>query len=523
MKAISDRKLRITLFFSVLFSCLLLVNWHYDFEFTSGTPFNIRAFVYNIFFERELNIDHFWSNAGIDVAYSPNGHLYSGYPPGAAFITLPFFAVEQVVAYLHTHLLGPMNGTIAWWLESVFIGLPSMLALALTSVLLFDILRRFDVSQKVSLLTAWALPFTTFILPYANVAHYHTLAMFWFFLSLWSLLGLQGQALQTQKGRVFLAGFALGMAGLTEYATVLYAVPVGGYLLKKFQSEALTKKSLALFLRTFALGLAIPLTVLALYNWHSFGAPWKFSHQFHGHFPLDLNFYLSQSLDARIELAKQLVPKTLVFGLVPWVSLFGIYFSPLRGLFFHAPLVVLAPFGIVWLWKKYRTEAAALLGCLAITTLLYSFWTEWWGGAAYGPRFLISALPIWFLFVGFGLKHLRAVSRKPRPIVVLCSCVFMFSCFFVANAAALTGVRDFVREHDIAAPWRLVPVERVQKFVGAVSTLDDSKLSPFIFRFHSELPVISSLSPFVLYSSFFILLLIVELLPLICLFRKDNK
>jgi len=493
----SDKRLKTVLFLSVFLSCLLLVNWHYDFDFTSGTPFNIRAFVYNMFFARKVNLDHFWSSAGIDLAYSPNGHLYPGYPPGAAFVTLPFFAVEQVITWLHTHLWGPMNGTLAWWLESVCIALPSMLALALTSVLLFDVLPRFDVSRKMSLLTAWALPFTTFVLPYATVIHYHTLAMFWVFLSLWATLKITPLRFKC----IALAGFALGMAGLTEYATILCAIPISGYLLFRLveaEVPTLRVEELAAPLKRlwpFAVGVAIPLSVLAVYNWQSFGAPWAFSHQFHGKFPLDLNYYLSQPINTRVELSKRLIPKTLVFGLAPWVSFFGLFLSPLRGLIFHAPLIVLAPFGIVTLWKKQRGEVLTLVGYIGVTTLLYSFWKEWWGGASYGPRFLISTLPIWFLFVGFALDRLRSsIAYFLMPIA-----------FFVANSAALTGLRDFVRGSDTAAPWRLVPLERVQKFMVAVSTFDDSKLSPFIFRFHSELPVLSSFSPLILYSSFLIL------------------
>lgn len=495
-------KIKSLLFFSVFLSSLLLVNWHYDFDFTTGTPLNIRAFVFNMFFAREINLDHFWDSSGVtDLSYSPNGHLYSGYPPGAAFLTLPFFVVEQVSAFLHVHLLGPMNGTIAWWLESIFIALPSALALALTTVLLFDLLRRFGVGRGAALVSAWALPFTTFILPYATVIHYQPLAMFWVFLSLWLVLGLQGPALQKRKGRAFLGGFALGMATLTEYVSLLYVIPIGIYLfwrLRKFWP--------------FAAGLAIPLAFLAFYNWQSFGAPYHFSHQYMGTMPINLTEYVAQPPEVRLGLAKRLIPKTLVFGLTPWVSLFGLYLSPLRGLIFHAPLVLLAPLGVIRFWKKYRAEALALIGGIAIITFLYSFWKEWWAGWNYGPRFLISTLPIWFLFVGFGLERLRF-----SIFCFLSSILLLFS-----NSAALTGLRDIVRAGETAAPWRLVPLERLQKFIGAITTLDNSKLSPFIFRFQSELPLLSSLSPHILYTVYLILLLTVELSPLYLVLRRKD-
>jgi len=488
----SEKKLKIALFLSVLFSCLLLVNWHYDFDFTTGTPFNIRAFVFNMFFKREINLDHYWNSAGIDLAYSPNGHIYSGYPPGAAWVTLPFFVVEQIIAFLHVRLLGPMNGTIAWWLESVFIALPSVLAIAVSAVLLFDLLRRFGLGEGVAIFTAWAFVFTSFIFAYSGVIHYQPLAMFWVFVSLWIILN-------RPLGFVNLAGagFSLGMAALTEYVTILYLIPILFYLVKvvlevgnrtnydtvQYQSKGGFRP---LPLLVFLGGLGVPLTALAVYNWHSFGAPWLFSHQFVG----------------------REVKKGLVFGLRPWEGFFGLYFSPLRGLLFHAPLVIFAPLGIAKFYRQRKCETLMLLGGVTLVTLIYSFWKEWWAGWNYGPRFLISTLPIWFFFVGFGI-------RKSFVVYLL-----TFYSFILANAAALTGIREITKKIEVG---RMIPWERLQKFFGALSHLDSRKLSPFIFRFHHELPLLSSLSPLILYSLFFILLLAVEFLPLVFLLKEDRQ
>lgn len=548
----SEKFLKITLFLSIFLSCLLLTNWHYDFDFTTGTPFNIRAFVFNMFFAREINLDHFWDSSGVtDLAYSPNGHLYSGYPPGAALVALPFFAAEQVIAYLHVHLLGPMNGVLAWWLESLAFAIPSALALAATTVLLFDFMRRIGVRRLTSLVAAWSLPFTTFVLCYATIIHYQPLSMFWVFLAFWLVLH-PSRPLGSRE--LVGAGFALGMAALTEYVTVLYVLPLAAYLTFVILSESeesltnasnpvrpgrigifpdkLGDPSLSLSLRVrmtlrgglkrlwpFAIGLLIPLTVLMVYSWQSFGAPWRFSHQFMGTMPVHLTEYVTQSIEDRAELAKRLVPKTLVFGLTPWLSLFGLYFSPLRGLLFHAPLVVLAPFGIIWLWRKHRAEALALLGCITITTLLYSFWKEWWGGASYGPRFLISQLPIYLFFVGSGVETLFQRFKKYHPFLVTCYLLLFTYSFVTANAAALTGLRDVVRQGEAEAPWRLVPLERVQKFIGAIATLDTSKLSPFIFGFRAELPVLSSIPAGLLILGFLVLLLFLETLPFLWYFR----
>ncbi len=546
---------RLVLFFSVLLSCLLLVSWHYAFDFITGTPLNIRAFVFNMLFKQRMNIDYFWGSSGVtDLAYSPNGHLYSGYPPGTAFVTLPFFAVEQLIAKLHVMLLGPMNGTLAWWLESIFIALPSMLALGGSTVMLYDLLKRFKVGDKLSFLFAWALPFCTFVLPYATAIHYQPLAMFWLTLALWSLFKNPLTTPSKQSLALFnllLCGLALGMAALTEYVTVLYAFPLIGYLIylsfekleksflwrcfnflsriiknfgKKAKLFSLLSRGFVKFkyvtikLAPFAFGMLIPLTILFAYNWYAFGAPWRFSHHYMGTMPAQLeDFYTGDGLP-HPEVTKRLVPKTLVFWAKPWVSFAGLFFSPLRGLIFHAPLVLIAPVGIYWLWKKRRAEATALVGCLVITTLLYSFWREWWSGWNYGPRFLISQLPVWLLFSGIGacnlFKSAKKLGKKWMRSAITFGLGILFTISFIfTTSAALTGLRDVVREGEAAAPWRLVPAERVSKVVQAFSNRSLDKLSPFIFQFRSDIPVVTDAQPLPLLVILLILLLTFQLIP----------
>ena len=79
----------------------------------------------------------------------------------------------------------------------------------------------------------------------------------------------------------------------------------------------------------------------------------------------------------------------------PWVGAAGLLVSPNRGLLIFSPVVIVALAGLV---RSLRTLpdhglAWAYAGCLLVF-LGYSSYTVWWGGHAYGPRYLLDVM-IW--------------------------------------------------------------------------------------------------------------------------------
>jgi 4-amino-4-deoxy-L-arabinose transferase-like glycosyltransferase len=97
----------------------------------------------------------------------------------------------------------------------------------------------------------------------------------------------------------------------------------------------------------------------------------------------------------------------------------GIYLnliSPLRGLLIFSTFLILGIFGYADMLrqKKYRVEALFLLACFLGVFLPYSAWYDPTGGAAFGPRFLISAIPFLLLPAGLvietGNRSMRATA-----------------------------------------------------------------------------------------------------------------
>ncbi|HGG57806.1 MAG TPA: hypothetical protein ENK31_08435 [Nannocystis exedens] len=189
------------------------------------------------------------------------------------------------------------------------------------------------------------------------------------------------------------AGTCLGWAVLCEYTA---AVPVVILLLTAF---LLGGRRGALFT---ALGGLPWAGLLGLYHWAAFGSPLKTGYDF---------VYLTQFAEG-MEVHYGIAAPDL--GV-----LYNLLFSSYRGLFYLAPVLLLAAWGLVVdsfdrrLGAPKRTIAAvSLLICLYFV-LLNAGYYMWDGGAAFGPRHCVPMLP--FLCLGLA----PALREVPRLLALL--------------------------------------------------------------------------------------------------------
>ncbi len=105
----------------------------------------------------------------------------------------------------------------------------------------------------------------------------------------------------------------------------------------------------------------------ALYNTLRFGLPWRTGYQ---------------------------LTRGEFFTTPPWIGFYGIVLSPFRGLVWFSPVLLAAIPGFRRLWSEGWPEARAWLGTVGMYLLLFSTWWMWWGGFAWGPRFLLPVIPL---------------------------------------------------------------------------------------------------------------------------------
>ncbi|NDJ35313.1 MAG: hypothetical protein GYB64_11660, partial [Chloroflexi bacterium] len=141
-------------------------------------------------------------------------------------------------------------------------------------------------------------------------------------------------------------------------------------------------------------------------------------------------------------------------------GLIGQLFSTPRGLLWYTPLIVLVPFGLA---KWPRREAVFFGALIAALLVFYSFYDEWWGGLAFGPRFavpLMSIIALSSVPVLDDLVHgrLRPAVRSAVVGVLVLAFVsaLLPSLFYTLGESELTIAENFIR---ITPPERFAQLD----------------------------------------------------------------
>ena len=91
-------------------------------------------------------------------------------------------------------------------------------------------------------------------------------------------------------------------------------------------------------------------------------------------------------------------------------GLWGLLGSPYRGVFWHTPLFLASLFALVPFTRRHRAEGITIIALSVALIGMYSAWWMWWGGFAWGPRFLVPLTPFWVLPLAPMVEQMQ--SRK---------------------------------------------------------------------------------------------------------------
>ncbi|MCC7301992.1 MAG: hypothetical protein IT233_05070 [Bacteroidia bacterium] len=292
-----------------------------------------------------------------------NGHYYSDKAPLPALLTIPFFAVMKWTGLVTDHN-GSFFGPEVYYLGNFICGsLP--FALILLGGLRYMKRKKTKLSRGIVLLMLSF--FGSFIFIMAGTFFAHMLSAL-FILHAW---------LDMEEDQYVRAGAFTGAAFLCEYTLLLF-IPV--WLVHLY----LKKKSWRITAR-FLLGSLPPLLFLMFYNYIFTGSPFEMLYKYHTFQELHQDYgFALPSLD----------------------SLWGLSFSPYRGLFFYAPvLIIFLAAGLSALRRGnilQRLRAEYVVPASLIFFLFIAGYFGWHGGWTYGPRLLfpiavllmVRALPL---------------------------------------------------------------------------------------------------------------------------------
>ena len=288
---------------------------------------------------------------------------------------------------------------------------------------------------------------------------------FFSFAGVWSL------SRQPNRGRLaawFGAGLLAGLAALADYTAMYLAAVLTGYAVKKAQS---TNRTLA-----FVGGGLVTALALAVYNAKCFGNPWSLSYAHLGY----------------EEFAAGAEHGVLGISMPDPSVLLALLFSCARGLLFIMPVLCLSLAGFrAWIAgtgevrNPWRIEGVTVVFVVIGYLLMNAGFYGWHGGWAFGPRYLVPALPFLILPMAFaidwmwysvlllisalqvacaaiGVPHTPQDFRNP---IVECILPLIRDGYVAVNAGNLLGFEGLLS----IVPWLAVTVATIWWIRPAVS------------------------------------------------------
>jgi hypothetical protein len=433
------RLLRPVLLFFILLACYsyVLPRWS---DWNQNSRLNL---VLALVDDGTVVIDRYVANTG-DYALI-DGRAYTDKPPGASFLGVPVYLalrplldlplvatrlerVSQGAAFgdtLQEDGSGLQSGKVRfaivqYALSVTVIAVPA----ALLGVLFFLTLRRLSIGEVPALLATFGYALGTAAAPYAGNFYSHQLTAVLlfgaFFVSWQSPLGVD-EPRRAAIVRGLLVGLLLGWTVISEYPLVLAAAVLFGYALVRHGWR---------WLLPMLAGGVIPGALLAIYDYAAFGTilPIGYAHS---------ALWQDQHQTGFMSITH---PR--------WESIWGLTFSPFRGLFVRAPWLLLAIPGYVLWWhsKQRRAEWWVLLLVPLTVFVFYSSSIMWWGGYGAGPRYVVPMLPFFALPAAWliGRRWQRFTVRLAATALVLLSIMLTW-------AEALAG--QLFPPDSIATPW----------------------------------------------------------------------
>lgn len=425
MRALADRRAVPWLLFALVW---LSCGWFGSWEFNANNSTRLFAAM-SLAEQGDATIDEF-AHLTIDKAKFGN-HVYLDKAPGMTLLATPviaaaFVATGEGARLLEKRVEAPDLSRylrLRLRLATIFI---SALLTAIATVALWSLARDLTGSDDAALFAAlgYALGtpiwgWSTTLLGHAPVAALWTIA-------LWAIW--RGTKARASAPHALIAGAALGWAVAIEYQAL-----IGGSVIGLWAVGRLYRLPGALRAVGWAIvgGMSAAVALIG-YNLFAFGTIFRLGYQgvvgFDG---------MQEGL----------------FGLTsPKLDvLFEILFGLQRGLMWVAPVLILAPIGLLRLARTDRAMALMLTAVIAAVLLVNAAYVYWDGGHSTGPRHSVPAIPMLALALAPLWSTLERARARVAAAVLLAGSITMN----LAIAAAEIFAPDIYR----FPPWRPILVQ----------------------------------------------------------------
>jgi len=293
------------------------------------------------------------------VAFAAFHNPVGAIEPGQSLVAAPLYLLAQQFVRV--------NNIHAVLLLNVFVT-------AATGATLFIVLRRLSYDRAIAILVTLGYGLATMAWPYARSLFREPLVAL-----MWTVATL-GLIVWRQTGRRWWLICCLGALGFSLLVKVSALVAMPGFLMAIASSAPRSRRK-----RAWAILGAVGLLALG-------GGVWLLIWRL-GSLP-SLASYTTRYPFRRSA-----------------IRIYGLLFSPAKGLLFFSPILLVATLGWPQLWRRDRVivplAASVTLGIL----YLYGNNDMWYGGLAWGPRFLVPLLPLLAIPLAGALTSRRLLVR----------------------------------------------------------------------------------------------------------------
>ena len=373
----------------------LSIVWFGSWEFNPNNATRLFAAV-SLVEQHKATIDEF-KTLTIDKAEF-GSHVYLDKAPGMTVMAMPAVAIADLVtgetSASHPHRINNdgFSGFMRLRLR-LAVAMSAAVLTALAAVLLLDLATGVTGSPEAGLATALGYALATPVWGWSTTLFGHAPVGALLLIATWAIWrGTSGERELSRWRYPLIAGGALGWALVIEYPAAISATPIVLWVIWR-------TRQLAWPLRARLFGLAVAAGIAALlplicYNEIAFGTLFKVGYSgvvgFDG---------MNQG----------------VFGLTypKLMVLWEITFGTARGLFWLAPILFLAPFGVVRLIRTPETrDLGILVAAITLVVLLYNAsYVYWDGGSSTGPRHAIPMVGFLALGIAPLWRRWRATGR----------------------------------------------------------------------------------------------------------------
>ncbi|MFT6814372.1 MAG: hypothetical protein ACJAZ3_000259 [Sphingobacteriales bacterium] len=340
---LSKKQLIITVLFFFLLYSYQFINGSGRISANDGGHISLAKAIYH---DHSLEIEKYFG----EYAYCPDyaakdGKIYSDRLPGNAFLIIPFFAFADGLEFIGlnfsdnkdfeivvAHLLPTICGTLALFLFYLIL------------------LNELKISWKSSIITVIIVAFGSFQIQISSMLFSHAPSMFFAMLSIYMTLKIARK--ESNLEHWLILSFALGFGTLIELQNLLFAMPIGVFILGSKKLNL--KKEWRGYILKIGLSLMVFLTFIGLlytYNYLAFGEWFLKSNTYNPEFPEEKSFLTSLSGNFLMGLDKLFTNFTSLNYYYDW----GIAIkNKTPGYFASAPIFLLSLFGLRKLFLRDR-------------------------------------------------------------------------------------------------------------------------------------------------------------------------